>query len=140
MGRATTFTQELADEICSRISEGESLRKICEDPQMPGRRTVFDWLAKNDDFRDDYALAHQRQAEYFVGQIVEMADAATPQNWQVVKLQIWARQWTASKLHPKKYSDRHIQEHAVGDNGPIVFTWGAAEEGRSVGVSRSERE
>ena len=35
-----------------------------------------------------------------------MADMATPDDWQVVKLRIWARQWRASKLAPKKYGDK----------------------------------
>src|SRR3984885_11190199 len=39
-------------------------------------------------------------------QTVDMADAATPEDWQVVKLRIWARQWRASKLAPKVYGER----------------------------------
>ena len=35
-----------------------------------------------------------------------MADAATEADYNVVKLRIWARQWRASKLAPKKYGDR----------------------------------
>lgn len=30
----------------------------------------------------------------------------TPENWQVVKLRIWARQWRAAKLAPKVYGDK----------------------------------
>jgi len=37
---------------------------------------------------------------------IELADAATPENWQVKKLPIWARQWRASKLLPKRYGDK----------------------------------
>ena len=125
MSRPNLFTQEIADKICARISDGESLRKICDNPEMPGRRTVHEWLAKFDDFADQYALAHERQAEHFVSQIVEMADAATRDNWQVVKMQIWARQWAASKLHPKKYGDQLPTETNSG--GTLVITWGGGE-------------
>ena len=35
-----------------------------------------------------------------------MADAATPENYQVVRLQIWARQWNAAKLAPRRYGEQ----------------------------------
>jgi hypothetical protein len=31
--------------ICERIGDGESLRLICLDSDMPARPTVFGWLA-----------------------------------------------------------------------------------------------
>ena len=36
----TNYTREIADAICSRMSEGESLRAICRDPGMPSEGTV----------------------------------------------------------------------------------------------------
>jgi hypothetical protein len=35
-----------------------------------------------------------------------MADEATAENRQTVRLRIWARQWRAAKLAPKKYGDK----------------------------------
>ena len=54
-----------------------------------------------------------------------MADAATPEDWQVVKLRIWARRWRASKLAPKVYGERidaNISESplSVGPCRPIL--------------------
>ena len=34
------YTPALADTICKRNSEGESLRAICRDPDMPSEGTV----------------------------------------------------------------------------------------------------
>lgn len=48
-----------------------------------------------------------------------MADQATPENWQVVKLRIWARQWRAAKLAPRKYGDKITTELTGKDGGAI---------------------
>ncbi len=41
MGRPTTFTDELFDQICDRLANGEVLKQICADPDMPDRSTVL---------------------------------------------------------------------------------------------------
>ena len=41
-----------------------------------------------------------------------LADKATPEDWQVVRLQIWTRQWTTGKLRPRKYGDKIQTEHS----------------------------
>jgi hypothetical protein len=53
-GRPSTYSQELVEEICLPISEGFSVRKICERDGMPGRRTIYRWIAKYDEFRRPY--------------------------------------------------------------------------------------
>ena len=49
-GRPTDYTPELATLICERMVEGETLRKICADDEMPNRSTVFRWLVKHQEF------------------------------------------------------------------------------------------
>lgn len=44
MGRPSAFTQAVADLICERIADGESLRLICADGGMSNKATVFRWL------------------------------------------------------------------------------------------------
>src|SRR5271156_342956 len=44
IGRPSLFTTELGDEICNRIADGESLRAICDEADMPDKATVFRWL------------------------------------------------------------------------------------------------
>ena len=64
-GRTPGYDAEIAETICERLVNGESLRAICADPAMPARATVFRWLARNQEFRRSYALARQCQAEDF---------------------------------------------------------------------------
>jgi hypothetical protein len=47
MARPSTFSQETADKIIDRISEGGMLSKICKDEGMPSRKTVYTWMAAN---------------------------------------------------------------------------------------------
>ena len=125
-GRPSSFTQDIADIICSRIAEGESLRKICEDEEMPDRVTIYRWLAADPEFCNHYTRAREDQADTLADEIIAIADEQPEViavldrhgaliehkldnaflQWQ--KNRIDARKWTAMKLKPKKYGDRQI--------------------------------
>jgi hypothetical protein len=73
MGRPSDFTPELGTEICSKLIEIGSLRKVCAEDGMPSKTSVFRWLAKGDEkgapgeyraFRDQYAHARRLAKEY----------------------------------------------------------------------------
>lgn len=74
MGRPSSFTQEIADEICERISQAESLVRICQDERMPHVSTVFRWSHANQEFRDNLARAREAMADYISYEIKEIAD------------------------------------------------------------------
>ena len=44
-GHPSSYTDTLAFEICRRIAEGESLRRVCTASDMPDKTTVLRWLA-----------------------------------------------------------------------------------------------
>jgi hypothetical protein len=123
MGRPTDYAPEMADAICERLADGESLRAICAGEDMPAKATVFRWLAANAEFRDQYARAREAQAEHYVDEVVEIADenegrALLGDGEEAVavvfdstavarnRLRVDARKWAAVKLHPKKYGER----------------------------------
>lgn len=129
-GRPTKYTQGLADTICERIADGESLRSICREHEMPDKATVFRWLASNDDFATKYARAREAQADGFVDEMVEIADDGSNdwmekqfgeetrwvENGEALRrsqLRIATRQWIAEKLKPKKYGAKVELEHGV---------------------------
>jgi len=96
----------ILEAICDRLVCGESINSICADPAMPSKTDFYIYMTKNEEFRTNIARAKEAQQDAIVDEIVEMADGATPVDFNVVKLRIWARQWVASKLKPKKYGDR----------------------------------
>ena len=73
----TNYTSEIADTICSRMSEGESLRAICRDPGMPSEGTVRGWAVRDvEGFAERYRAARQMLLEYWSDEIVAIADDA----------------------------------------------------------------
>lgn len=127
-GRPTVYTAELGDLICERIMDGQGLREICRDEDMPGRTTVFRWLVANETFRDLYAKAREEQAEAMADDIVSIADEGETKvivggdgTSMVVfdstavarnRLRVDARKWVAAKLKPRKYGDKVEHEHS----------------------------
>ena len=122
-GRPTIYSPELAAEICSAISEGKSLRTICQQDGMPARSSVFLWLSQHKEFSDQYARAREAQADTLADEILAIADDATGdyrtiakdgaevvafngENVQRSRLRVDARKWYAGKVAPKKYGDK----------------------------------
>jgi hypothetical protein len=116
------FDQVTADKICDRLVNGDSLRKICLDEDMPSAALVCKWLGENEQFREQYAHARDAQADTLADEILDIADDGT-NDWmgdkddkdgtqyngdavQRSKLRVDARKWIAAKLKPKKYGDR----------------------------------
>lgn len=122
-GRPSDFDPELAEEICERIADGDSLRKITAQREMPDLRTVRRWLLKGELepsspfglFRLQYARAREEQAEVYAERILE--EAETAEDAALGRLRVDALKWTASKLAPKKFGDKIL--HAGADGGAI---------------------
>jgi hypothetical protein len=133
MGRPSSFSQETADAICQRISDGETLIAICKAEDMPGKSTVCRWLDENAAFQDQYARARTVQADHFAEEIVAIADEepivrVNGEEKDVSldggfvarqRLRVDARKWFASKVAPKKYGDKIDVEHSGRNGGPI---------------------
>lgn len=104
-GRPTDYSQEMADEICSRVMESDyGLEQICEADDLPSARTVFRWLAANDDFRQQYARAKEVQGHVQADRGIR--DALNATDASLGRLKFDARKWAASKLAPKQYGDK----------------------------------
>jgi hypothetical protein len=111
-GRPSGYSQELSEKIMERIAEGESLRTICLDDDMPCLRTVMDWLEKHLEFRSRCARAREMQGDLMDDLILTTANNCTPETAHADKVKISAYQWRAMKLAPKKYGDRQEIEHS----------------------------
>lgn len=110
------FSPELFDRICERIAEGESLRSICQDEDMPSVTSVMRWLASDAALSEQYTRAREVQGDGEFDKAREIAFAATPETVQVARLQYDAVKWRAGKLRPKVYGDK------VDLTGNVGFT------------------
>jgi len=131
IGRPTSYDESIANEICARMGNGESIRNIVQSDNMPARGTVYAWQARNPLFQDRFARARESQAECLLDDCIAIADdicKAKPsddksqaieinEQIQIARLQIDTRLRLAAKYAPHKYGDR-IQ-HTGPNGGPI---------------------
>lgn len=119
MGRPSSYSEEIAEQICERLMEGRSLRSICDDDDMPDRTTVIRWQVARPEFAAKCARARELQADLMDDMILDTAARCTVETAQADRVKISAYQWRASKLAPKKYGDKVQQEVSGPDGGPI---------------------
>ncbi len=154
MGRPSEFSQGVADRICERLADGESLRAICTDSDMPSKAAVFKWLAANEAFVDQYARAREAQADAIFDEILDIADDGSndwmerknsdgenigwQENGEALRrsaLRVDARKWMAGKLRPKKYGEKLMTEHS---GSLTIGSLLAAVDGATRGIPKGE--
>src|SRR3977135_918735 len=102
----TNYTRALADIICDRMTEGESLRATCRDFGMPSEGAVRGWSVRDvDGFGERYRAARLLLMEYWADQIVDIADDADldPRDRQI---RTGVRQWPMWKLLPPRFAHK----------------------------------
>ncbi|WP_347251489.1 hypothetical protein [Legionella sp.] len=125
-GRATKYTQAIAEEICNAIaSNSKGIKELCkENPHWPNKDTIFTWLKNHSEFSDQYVRAKKCQVETLVDEILDIADDTSQDqlidaegkiifNHQALnraRLKIDTRKWLASKLIPKVYGTKAEDE------------------------------
>ena len=127
-GRPTVYTQQIADEICERLAEGESLKSICSGQHFPPFTTVREWvLDDREGFAVRYARAREHVYEQMAEEIVAISDDpcmfdGKPDNVLVQRARLMSdnRKWLLSKMLPKQYGDRVTQELVGDGDRPIV--------------------
>jgi len=134
-GRPSTFATSVGDEICRRIAEGETLRSICREPNMPAWRTVYGWMEANEEFRALIGRARELGFDAIAEEALEIAD--TPITGVRIelsetgkkevrddmlghrKLQVETRLKLLAKWSPKKYGERAAVELTGAEGGPV---------------------
>ena len=125
-GRPSDYSFQVAISICARLAEGKSLRAICSEAGMPGRATVFRWIARHKEFRHEYTLACELRAEDLADEMIEMIEIADDpcvwvekigadgravrvldhENLARVRLRMKALERQAARMAPRKYGNR----------------------------------
>lgn len=130
------YSEEVAAEICERLSNGEPLRAICRDERMPYWSTVYKWMDADAAFKARIACARETGFDAIAQEALIIAD--TPQEGERVeesesgikrvredmlghrKLQIETRLKLLAKWSPKKYGEKVTQELTGPDGGPVA--------------------
>lgn len=128
-GRPTILTYELANEICNRLANGESMRKVCLDDNMPNKSSVFEWIRAHKWFADQYAKAKEESVDALSEETLEIADESIDDAYKAdpkaagaavnaQRLRVDTRKWFLSKVKPKKYGDRVATD--ITSNGETI--------------------
>ena len=132
------------EEICTRVSDGETLNEVCADLKDyggPSHSAFRRWVMADDELAKQYARAKELQADYLVEEMVEIADDGSNDYMTIVKgdmeynvedrevtsrskLRVDTRKWIAAKLAPKKYSDKmDVTSGGEKLTAPIIIEW-----------------
>ena len=106
-GRPSTYTEEMGNLICDKLTEGMSLRKLCMLDEFPTASTVYVWLDRFPEFAEKYARAREAATEDMLEEILEIADHPEL-DAQEKRVRIDTRKWAMGKLKPKKYGEKQV--------------------------------
>ena len=118
-GRPSTYSPEKAKNIIEQLSDGVPLRVICRQEGMPAWRTVYDWIAKDEELSAHIARARDLGFDAIAEECLDIADdvsgdyvkngetmAYNAEHVQRSKLRIETRLKLLAKWNPKKYGDK----------------------------------
>jgi len=129
------FSIEVMTAICERMSDGESLREICDkDSNLPARRTILRWVKNDDAAKKIYDEAQQDRMHWYADEIVKIAydtssDTITgPEgerkcNHEWIarsRLKVDSLKFLMAKLAPRTYGDKLPE---VDEQKRMEVTW-----------------
>jgi hypothetical protein len=114
IGRASTFTQAIADEIVARVANGEPLAPVCRDVGV-GLSTWYDWCTTRPELAGAIARAREAGEEIILADTLRIADEPPPLTAmgatdggaiQHAKLRIETRMKLLAKWNPRKWGEK----------------------------------
>lgn len=103
-GRPSVYSQAVADEIITRVMEGQTLYVLTQARDMPTRDTIYRWMVKDKDFSDKYVAAAKLRRELKFESLEIIADSEPDVNRARLKVDVI--KWQLSKEEPRKYGDK----------------------------------
>lgn len=121
-GRPSTYRRKIAETICRRLTEGETLISIVKDPAMPCYGTVYKWLKHAPEFEEMYVQARQIMGDYLFDEARDVAKAATPEGVWVSRLQFDVIRWQTARLAPRKYCEALVARTVLLEAAELAKT------------------
>lgn len=162
-GRPSKYTVKIADEICERLSSGESLNAISKDDHMPHRVNIMRWLLNTENkgldlFRTKYALAREIQYQNMADDLLDISDNDVSQpliiegrvaldknglpimvkdnvGVQHARLRVDTRKWFMSKVLPR-FSDK-VDDTGKGEAQPLTINFEVSKPVKDIKVTNA---
>ena len=125
--------EAVIDAVCEQLALGRTLSRICCSGDMPDRRTIHRWAAKDNDLADRILTARRLGAWAMFDETTERLMNATPQTVQIERELAHHVRWTISKLVPAVFGEQHKDPalNVTGNN--ITISWRpTSDEGNAV--------
>lgn len=129
-GRPSEYTDELADEICTLVSNGANLNRLAKLAKFPHESVLRNWLVNHDTFSTKYALARKARADARSDRI----DSYKRQmlkgriSSDIARVAIDAEKWQAGKENSRRYGDLTKVQHEGGVTLEALITASYAKE------------
>ncbi len=135
-GRPTVRTPEVIARVIEGLSAGTPLTVICSAEDMPGIRTIYDWMDADPEFSADIARARDMGWDAIAVDAMKIMDAepervitVTGEDRSESRIDSAAVQWAfrraelrlklLAKWDPKRYGE--MIKHAGADGGPMAI-------------------
>lgn len=141
-GRPTKYTKELGEKICDLVADGWAFNKACDKCGVT-KRTGYNWLREYEEFKDMYTFACECRADDVVDSILSLVQGIdtssefAKEEIQKKRLEVYAMQWIAGKMRPKKYNDRLIVDHGGSIKHNVSISEMTDEELEAIAAGRS---
>lgn len=111
------FEDDVINELISRTEKGEPLTRVCDDPRMPSRRAVYDWIEADEEFALRFRSAREKGIHALAEECIEIADEAPIDAVHVAnkRVRIDTRLRLAGKWLPAAYGEKVA--HVGGGEG-----------------------
>jgi hypothetical protein len=115
------YSDDVADAVCARIAEGDSVRKIASIHGMPSKSAIFKWLAEHEDFRLKYEAATEERAQSRYESIDEIIDDLRAQriDHRQARVMVDTVKWQCAIERPDRYGQVNRHEHTGKGGGPM---------------------
>jgi len=131
------FCAATAEEVVARVSQGEMLSTIADDPAMPSLRTIMRWRAEHAEFDAEIRLAREALAERFGDLGWKLAMEATPETAFLTQVRLKQLRWTAAVLGPRTHGRlKPAEQPEPAQTHTVLFRHFKIEENRETGQHR----
>lgn len=104
------FADDMVEELLTRTTKGEPLTKICADPRMPARSSVYEWIEVDESFAGRFRAARARGVHAMAEECLVIADEPVAKDDSVAvankRVRIDTRLRLAGKWLAKEYGEK----------------------------------
>jgi hypothetical protein len=110
---ASTFEDDVVQELLTRTENGEPLTQICADKRMPSRRTVYEWIEADEGFAAQFRAARARGVHALAEECLTIADKPSKDAVEATdkRIKIDTRLRLAGKWLPSIYGEKVDVNH-----------------------------